>query len=425
MRRRGRITSIDYARPHRPLAMRIVNAAAERLEDAGLSLADLTVESILEAARRRTGLTRFGDPSFRRPLHVLLDSIEAEAGLHPVGRVMARQNLIRILANRLRIEDAVEGDPGILARAPRDPVLVTGLQRTGTTLLHRLVSTDPAFRFLASWEAVNPAPWPGSDGARRDPRIRAARHAQASVHYLAPDFFAIHPVEAEEPEEDVLLLEYSLMSTVPEATLRVPTYSRWMEEEADHVEAYRYLGRVLALLSGQGPGGRWILKSPHHLENLEAFLEVFPDARVVQTHRDPSVALASFCSMMAHARGIFTDDVDPVDVGRHWSRKQVRMVTRAMEARERLGDGRFLDVLYADLVRDPVAEVGRVYGFLGLDLAPGQAARMRAYVRDNPRHRHGRHRYALDHFGLEPAAVGHAFDAYVRRHSVPSEPGGG
>jgi hypothetical protein len=414
-----RITSTDYERPHRPLALRLVNAAGRALERAGHEGASLERDSLIEAARRRTGLANFGDPAFRRPLEVLLASMEHGADLHPAGRLMARQNLIRILANRLRIENTIHNHPGILETPMQDPVIITGLQRTGTTLLNRLLGIDPALRWLRSWEAVNPAPW--HEEGDRDPRIRAARLAQASVRWLAPDFFAIHPVDAESSEEDVLLFEYALVSQVPEATMKVPTYSRWLEREADWKAAYRYYERVLRVLAWQRPVGRWLLKSPQHLEHLDVLLDVFPDARVLVTHRDPTRCQASFCSMMAHAWGIFTDAIDPHEVGRHWGSKQVRMVERAMAARDAAPADRFLDILYADLVSDPVGQAQRALDFLGMDLDPEVERGMRRHLEDNPRRRHGRHRYALEDFGLERQEVDARFAAYRDRFRVPAE----
>ncbi len=412
-------TSLEYTRPHRPLPVRLVNAAF-RL---GLPGADLSESSLMSAACRNTGLWDFGDLRFRRPLKVLLESMQEEARLHPAGRIMARHNLVRVLSNRLRIEDAFTRHAGIAAVDMSDPVVITGLQRTGTTLLHRLLAQDPRFRVLASWEAVNPAPWPGTTNLHGDPRIRAARLAQRSVGYLSPDFAAIHPIEAHSPEEDVLLLEFALLSTVPEAMMRVPTYSRWLEDEGDHEQAYRYLERIMKLLLWQKRAERWLLKSPHHLEHLDVLLDVFPDARVVQVHRDPVVSLASYCSMLTHAQHIFSDEVDPHEVATHWARKRARLVERAMATRERVGDEGFVDVQYADLVADPVAQVRRIYDFLGWDLEPGTEARMQAYRRENPQHKHGRHRYGLEHFGLDRGEEEQRFSRYRERFGIPVEEG--
>ncbi len=416
---KGGETSLEYARPHRPLPVRLLNAAF-RL---GLPGADLSETSLLSAACRNTGLWNFGDLRFRKPLKVLLESMEDEARLHPAGRIMARHNLVRVLSNRLRIEDAFTRHPGIAAIDLRDPVLITGLQRTGTTLLHRLLAQDPHFRVLASWEAVNPAPWPGTTNLHGDPRIRAARLAQRSVGYLSPDFAAIHPIEAQSPEEDVLLLEFAFLSTVPEAMMRVPSYSRWLEDEGDDEQAYRYLERLMKLLMWQGRAERWLLKSPHHLEHLDVLLGVFPQARIIQVHRDPVVSLASYCSMITHAQHIFSDEVDPHEVARHWARKRSRLVDRAMATRERAGAERFLDVQYVDLVSDPIQQVRLIYEFLGRGLEAGTESRMQAYRRENPKHKHGRHRYGLEHFGLEREAEEERFSRYRGRFDIPVEEG--
>jgi len=410
-------TSLEYTRPHRPLPVRLVNAAF-RL---GLRGADLSETSLLSAACRNTGLWDFGDLRFRKPLRRLLGSMEDEARLHPAGRIMARQNMVRVLSNRLRIEDAFTRHPGIASIEVRDPVLITGLQRTGTTLLHRLLAQDPHFRVLASWEAVNPAPWPGTTNLQGDPRIRAARLAQRSVGYLSPDFAAIHPIDAESPEEDVLLLEFSCLSTVPEAMMRVPTYSRWLEDEADSEQAYRYLERIMRLLLWQRRADRWLLKSPHHLEHLDVLLGIFPGTRVIQVHRDPVVSLASYCSMITHAWHIFSDEVDPQEVATHWARKRARLVERAMATRERAGADRFVDVQYADLVTDPMAQVRRIYDFLGRTLEAGTETRMQAWRRENPQHKHGRHRYGLEHFGLDREEEEERFSRYRARFDIPVE----
>jgi hypothetical protein len=238
---------------------------------------------------------------------------------------------------------------------------------------------------------------------------------------MAPDFFAIHPVEAEAPEEDVLLFDYGVWSTVPEAMMRVPSFSAWLERQ-DHRAAHRFYARVLRYLQWQRPGGAWILKTPHHLEHLDALLEVFPDARILQTHRDPAQVLASFCSMIAHSRGIFSDRVDPREVGRHWFAKARRMIERSMAVRDAADrDGRFLDVHYDRLVADPPAELRRVYEFLGEPLAPPAEAAMRAWLRDNPQHKYGRHRYRLEDFGLARDEVARAFADYRARFGIPDE----
>ncbi|MBN1770378.1 MAG: sulfotransferase [Deltaproteobacteria bacterium] len=427
----NRETSRRYARPYRPWVLRAANRTLGVLQGAGLGSPDLTVAGLLAEARRRAGLWSFGDDTLSDRLRLLVEAVVSEARLHPLGRWMFRENAVRTLVNRLRMEDDWARHPEIADVPLPRPVFVVGLQRTGTTVLHRMLASDPARRFLPSWEAVNIAPVPrrangnggnggGNGNGKPDPRLGPARFAERALRYMAPDFFAIHPVEAEAPEEDVLLFEYAVWSTVPEAMMHVPSFSAWLARQ-DHREAYRFYARVLRYLQWQRPGGPWVLKTPHHMEHLDVLFEVFPDARVLQTHRDPTRVLASFCSMMSHSRGVFSDRVDPCAVGRHWFAKARRMIERSTAVRDAHRDGRFLDVHYGRLVADPLAELRRVYEFLGDPLTPTAEEAMRAWLRDNPQHKHGRHRYRLEDFGLDRDEVARLFADYRARFGIPDE----
>jgi hypothetical protein len=248
-----RETSRHYRRPYRPALIALINMIATALRSRPPYLD--AVECIT-AAMKQTGLNNFGDTGFRRRLDLLIDAINGEACLNPVGAFMVRHNLIRMLANRLVMEDDIAREPAIASIAMEDPVFVVGLQRTGTTALQRLLASDTAaFRHLASWEAVSPAPRKGRLCHDRtdDPRIAATAMARRALQYLAPDFFAIHPVQEQDPEEDCLLFDYDFWSTVPEATMRVPSFSRWLQSQ-DHTDAYRYYGST--------PGGGGCLKRP-------------------------------------------------------------------------------------------------------------------------------------------------------------------
>lgn len=402
--------------PPFPRPVRVALAAWRGLERIGLGRASLDVDALVAASRRASGLRDFVDESFREPLHRLVVSADEEAHLHPLGRVAFRQGLVRNLMNRLRLEELVARHPEIGAESVTAPVFILGLQRTGTTMLHRLLTCEPTLRPLLSWEALNPMPLPRRTGDERAARIRQAEMAERGLRYLAPEFFAIHPVEARAPEEDVLLLDLSFVSPTADATMRVPRYSAWLRE-IDQRPAYRYFRRLLQVLLWQR-GGCWLGKTPHHLENLDALLDVFPDARIIHTHRDPTHVVASFCSMMAHGRAIFSDRVDPREVGATLAGRAIRAVTRAMAVRERVGPGAFHDVSYEDLVADPMGEIRRIYGFLGLALTPTTEVAMRAWRTGNPQNKHGVHRYRLEDFGLEHAAVAAEFEPYCRHFGI-------
>jgi hypothetical protein len=398
------------------------NALGRALARLGVE-ASLSEASLVRAARRRTGLHAFrpglgealGEPGFRVALRVLLGAIEAEAGLHPLGRAMMRQILVRSLASRLRIEALCDRHPEIEAAPVAAPVFIVGLQRTGTTLLHRLLALHPQLRALAAWEGISPAPHlerrarPGA----RDPRIGQARLAERAARWLAPDFFAVHPILAEGVEEDSILFDATLFSSAAEALLNAPGYSAWLEAQPGR-GPYREYRRALQLLLWQRPG-RWLGKTPAHLERLGVLLETFPDARIVHTHRDPVETVASLCSMVAHGRGFFSDRVDPREVGRQWLGKARRMLEQGLAARARRGEEAFLDLQYRDLVEEPLKQLRRVCEFIGAPLPAAAERAAQRFLAAHPRHEHGRHAYALGDFGLAREEVADAFAGYRRR----------
>lgn len=415
-----RETSRDYANPYRPRGVAALNAALRPV--AGRVTPTLTAERLMRAARRAEGLDDFGAPDLVEPLRRLCDAIEAEARLTPFGRIATRTRLVGLLRARLRHRHLYDTTPAIAAVDVRAPIVITGLQRTGTTFLHRLLAADPRLRALRSWEALNPAPL--LDRRGDDTRRKQSAMAEKALRYLAPDFFAVHPVEADAPEEEVLLLDQTLLSTTAEATVRVPSFAAWLEDQ-DQAPAYAMLRELLQSLwwqdpprDGRGDDARWVLKTPHHLEWLDALLDEFPDAVIVHTHRDPVTTVASFCSMMAHGRGIMTDDVDPHEVGTQWLRKTSRMVERAMDTRARRDTGQFLDVHYDALIADPLEQVRRVYDHAGLSLPDDVEAAVSAKRDASEQYRHGRHVYDGADFGLTDERIAAAFAPYRERFGM-------
>jgi len=382
----------------------------------------LDVGEMIAVARRKTGLREFGDDWFLEPLEVLVESANAEARLTPLGRWIQRHRIVNALVTRLRGEELLRRHPEILDLDLGRIVVIAGLQRTGTTLLHRLIASHPDARSLLGWEALNPVPLPNETPGDPCRRIAHARRAERALAYLAPSFSVIHPIEHDAPEEDILLLDVSFMSQTPEATMHVPTYARWLEGQ-DHTKAYEYSRTLMRLLHWQRPGRYWVLKTPHHLEWLDVLLEVFPESTVVQTHRDPLTALASFCSMVAHARGMFSDRVNPKEIGTHWLRKVSRMVDNALRTRDGSDPDRFVDASYDDLVGDPVGEAARIHGQLGIRFRGTAVCAARRTVEVNVQQRDGRHVYAPGSFGLDEERTDACFAAYRARFGIRREPG--
>jgi hypothetical protein len=386
-----RQTSRDYGAPHRPALVRALDAlwaavGFERPVDADRWIAE---------AERRAGVAFEGD---RAPFEVLAESLREEGGLTPVGRAIVEARLVGAIRGRLEVEATAAAPAPVTA-----PVAIVGLQRTGTTFLQRLLGAHPSLRTLYSFEALAPMRRPRERGA--EVRIREARLASRALAYLAPDFVVVHPVEALDAEEEVVLLEGTGLSTGFEATMHVPAYARWLEGQ-DQGPAYRHLRRCLGLLERRR---RWVLKTPHHLEFLPDLVAAFPDVRLVWTHRDPAVTVPSFCSMVAHARGLVSDAVDPHDVGVHWLRKTSRMVERAEAFRAAHPEVPVLDVAYDALIGDPRGTLARVLDFAEVPTPPRAWRRLDAKLRASRRRGPSRHAYRAEDFGLSPAAIGACF----------------
>jgi hypothetical protein len=408
-----RETSRDYRNPRRPLGLRLGSALLRPVQSRVIT--PLEPDALLDAAARAEGREDLERDVIANRLARLTEAIHAEARLSRFGALATSMRLLGLLRTRLRHQALLAERPEIRDIEIMRPIVVTGLQRTGTTLLQRLLAADPRIRGLRSWEAL--APTPPLRG--RDTRTRQARISQRALRYIAPDFFAVHPVEWDAPEEDVLLLDQTLLSTVAESTLRVPSFAAWLRTQ-DQAPAYAMERELLQSLWWQEPApqhddpkiARWVLKTPHHLEFLDDLLAEFPDAVIVHTHRDPVTTVASFSSMIAHGRGVMSDHVDPHEVGAEWLTATSRMVDNAMATRRRIGDDQFIDVDYDDLLADPVGVVAHIVEQAGLVPTDATRAAVEHRRAASGQHRYGRHVYDLADFGLTEDDVRAAFADY-------------
>ncbi|MEE2675274.1 MAG: sulfotransferase [Myxococcota bacterium] len=385
-----------------------------------MDLLSLDIDALVEEAREKVDLRDFGDESFREPLGVLVDALENEANLNDVGRGTQHARIVDSLATRLMTEDYIRRHPEILEEDLGEPIVIVGLARTGTTRLHRLLGSGPAFQVARWWEVRYPAPFPGSDWRREDPRIAAAHAEVKATLEAVPALAAVHPWDPEGADEEVMLLEHTFLSWVPESAAHVPSYQRWLNAQ-DLTDAYRYLARFLRFVqwqkkeSGRG-GGRWILKSPFHLAYIDPLFEVFPGGRVIQTHRDPLETIPSAASMYRSLHALNTDVVDS-----HWVGEAVRSryhaaLERCMRARERYAPERFIDVDYRAVGRDAIGEARRIYEWLGLELTGDAERAMRQWSQDNARERRAAHEYTLEEFGFTREGLASDFAEYRQRH---------
>lgn len=382
--------------------------------------ARLEVAALLDAAREQAGLDDFGADSFREGLRILVDSYEREAKLSVMGREAVRARLVHFLCNRLRIQDWITRHPEILDERIEQPLFVIGLPRTGTTLLHTLLSLDPLHRAPLHWEAEEPCPPPRLIHSGVDPRIQKHHQMLELLSRVRPELREIHPVDATGPTECLALLDAEFTSLEFETQALIPSYGTWLDQ-VDQTAAYAFHERCLQLLQWRMPNERWVLKSPHHLLGLEALLARYPDARILFTHRDPCKTIASQASLISIASRLLSDEVDPIAVGRYWAPKMARALERAIAHRDRARPEAFYDLHYGDFVADPVGAIRRAYSYFGLELSRAAERRMRAYLRDDPPGKRSPHRYSLEAFGLDASSVRDAFRAYTQRFGVPAE----
>jgi hypothetical protein len=375
-------------------------------------------ETLTERASHDTGLDRWGDESFRAGLDQFVDALNREAGLSPLGEVALEEQILANLRNRLRVTAWVEQHPELLDAPVERPIIVLGLPRTGTTLLHELFHRDPANRSLMRWEAVDSVPPPRANHLDDDPRIDAARAASEAMDALNPAFQAIHYEAPDGPTECVAVLSQDFRSLLWSVVANVPSYTRWLLD-ADAAPAYDYHHRVLQLLQSGAPG-RWALKTPQHALFLDTVVALYPDARLVMTHRDPVTVVASLCSLATTLGSTFSDGDHTNDHVRTWTAVGETLVERVMDFRDRHGDDRFVDVAYDDLVANPMQTVETILGHFDEGLSEPAAANMRAYLAADPHRRLGRHRYSPVESGLDPADITRRFARYSDRFAIPA-----
>ncbi len=408
----------DYARPRFPLPLRLANASRPLLR----ALLSLEPGALIEAAQKRTGLTRFGPDSWREPFHVLVAAIRREADLSGFGFYATRSLLVGLLANRLRIEDLIQRHPEILGERTPRPLIIAGLPRTGTTHLHNLISADPAWRSLPYWESLEPVAdpreRPGKDGC--DPRRLRCEQALRFQDYAMPHFKRMHEMTSDSTHEEIQLLAIDFSTMLFESAYRIPTYREWYKA-TDQTPAYRYLARVLKVLQWLRGPKRWALKSPQHLEQIRPLVTVFPDAYFVQTHRDPLRITVSLLTMLAYGQRMNGRNLDPHRVGREWSARVEDLLRASVEQRALLPVRQTFDVAFSEFMRDDLATVERVYEFAQQPLTVAGRAAIAAYVAANPRGKHGTVAYRLEDFGVDANERRRALQFYQERFAIADE----
>ena len=373
-----------------------------------------SLDDLRESASRMTGLTDFGADDYSDGLAVILDSYARDADLTQLGQKVARVGLRGALGARLLSEAAWAAHPQYSGVPVERPVFVTGLPRSGTTALHRLLTADPGHQGLELWLAELPQPRPPRDTWAANPVFQHIQAGYQQHHVDHPEFMGVHYIAADTVEECWQLLRQTLRSVSYECLAHLPTYSAWLQGQ-DWTGPFRRHKRNLQLIGLNDGGRRWVLKNPSHLFSLDAIMAVYPDALIIQTHREPRTVIASMCSLAAHATDGWSNTFRGAVIGAGQLELWARGLTEFAAARARYNPAQFLDVDYADFTADPAGTVDRVYSHFGLPY--GEAAR--AAVREvhaQASQGGGRpaHQYALADFGLTAQQVDDRFGGDAR-----------
>lgn len=407
-------TTIDKFRLAFPA--RLLNGAGAGLELVGIRAGRIDAEALLVEACRKTGLNDLGNGQFLEDFNALAGAFEQNTALHLLGRLAIKQELLRTLINRLRHVELLKQHPEILDVPIERPLFILGLPRTGTTLLHKLFAQDAQMRVPPFWQLVSPFPL-NVDDEEIQRRIQLAETTTRLSDYIAPLFRVIHRIDAREPEECIFLLPHHL---VYHGRGDIPAYVEWFLGRSALAD-YQYYKQQLQILQWQQPTRHWVMKTPFHLFQLDALLEVFPDAGIVQTQRDPAKVIPSWCSFEAAIGKMHRKKVDRSHIGQDWLLLWKTAMERALAVRDTHDQTRFYDAHYAEVVADPVAMMRQIYEHFGYVMSADAEAAMRRWLKEQPPEKHGVHRYSAAQYGLSEDRIREEYRPYIQRFDIRLE----
>ena len=377
------------------------------------------LEPLHELVAKETGSTDFGPTDYLPGLEVLLQSMDYDPHFSARGRRAAWGQVVGVLKGRAHAIRSMKEHPGFDNRRIVSPVVITGVPRTGTTALHRLMAVDRRFQGLESWLLDSPMPRPPIGTWASYPQFQKTVAAIETQYAAAPQQRAAHFLAAEEVHECCMVLRQSFVSNLWCCAWSAPTYDAWWQCQSEEA-AYRHYHRCVQLIGSNEPRTRWLLKNPGHIDNLDLLFAVFPDAKVIQTHRDPAKAVPSLVSLLMLLHPLMED-------GRAEQRGQIMMArevakwasaVRKAETVRRRHPGQVLDVIHADFHREPMATLERIYAFIGMDIPDGTRAALAERIALKPELARGEHRYDIANYGMTEDQAREPFADYIARFAL-------
>ena len=380
-----------------------------------------TGEELVDDARGQTGLDRFDAETFREALDIYLTDYNDNERSEQANQANA-DLIVKALSNRLRIADYLRQRPELERQPVERPVFVFGIPRTGTTLLSNLLAADPGRRSPLTWEIEHPVPPPTAETLLTDPRCLAMLEQEREMLAAHPEAGKYYRNSAVYPNECMFWTIHDMKGMLWEGRGKLPNYRDYLYSCAPEifVPHYEYHKRFLQIHQAEAPG-IWNLKMPSHGLWLDSLLQVYPDARLVWAHRDPLTATGSYCSLMELSMNVSLGYADDAWLGENFSWQAVQHTEKIMDHRARLGHDRIIDVHYAELMRDPIPAMRKLYAALGDEFTPAAEGGMRAWLAHNPQGKFGKHEYKLAKFGLTPEGLRPRFARYLAEYAVEPE----
>ena len=383
-----------------------------------------TADDLVAAATEAAGLDDFGEPTWREGLDRMLEDLDRSARLNELGVTIVQSEFTGYLTNRLRILEWRATHPAVAEGEIARPLVICGQPRTGTTILFDLLAQDPAHRAPLTWEVDFPVPPPTTATYDTDPRIEESEVMSGMADQIIPGFSAFHPLGARLAQECARITASEFRSMMFQTQFDVPAYEAWLLHEADPAPLYRWHRIYLQHLQSEHAADRWLIKSPAHLWHLGALMAEYPDAVVIQTHRDPLTVITSISALVAHLRRMASDHSSVARAAAQYSEDIFSGLERSLAARTdgTLPPEQVIDVQFASFMADPFATIGAVYDQLGLDLTAEAESRMRGFLATHPGDGGGGgSRYSWADTGLDERVLRERAAPYQEYFGVPTE----
>lgn len=398
----------------RSSTLNFINGVGGTLKKVRLDPFKINADSIIAKAKKKANFN--GNlPQAEEGLRELVSSINIEGKPNTFGSIAVKGLLERTLYGRYKIEQELDKNPQIEQEEIKQPVFIIGMPRTGTTILHALMGEDPTHRSPLAWECLLPYPAATPETFRNNDQLKTVTKEFGQLFKLVPDFLKKHYMAADAPQECLGITAFNFASFQTSAQLYIPSYMDWFFNHSDMLDTMKFHKRFLQYLqSGGVKSERWLLKTPVHLMRLPEIFEVYPDAKIIMTHRPPEFVVASIASLISSVRSLYANNEDPKLTGREQADLWSLYFKKFLEDRKLLDkEDQIIDILFEDFVKDQVGTVQKIYKRFNWPLSDVAVDKFSHFLKKNPKDKNGKHIYSLETFGLNQEAINIQYRDYL------------